>query len=51
MKDNRIELPTIKYNKKLPVVLNQEEVRSLLKAPKLLKHQVLIGLLYGCRLR
>ena len=51
MKDKRIELPTIKHSKKLPVVLSQEEVRRLLKAPKLLKHRVLIGLLYGCGLR
>jgi len=51
MKDKRIELPTIKHNKKLPVVLSQEEVRRLLKAPKLLKHRVLIGLLYGYGLR
>jgi len=51
MKDKRIELPTIKHNKKLSVVLIQEEVRRLLKAPKLLKHRILIGLLYGCGLR
>lgn len=51
MKDKRIELPTIKRSKKLPVVLSQEEVRRLLKAPKLLKHRVLIALLYGCGLR
>jgi len=51
MKDKRIELPEIKRSKKLPVVLSQEEVRRLLKAPKLLKHRVLIGLLYGCGLR
>lgn len=51
MKDKRIKLPTIRHNKKLPVVLSQEEVRRLLKAPKLLKHRVLIGLLYGYGLR
>jgi len=51
MKDKRIELPTIKHNKKLPVVLSQEEVRRLLNPPKLLNHRVLIGLLYGCGLR
>ncbi|MFL0683215.1 MAG: tyrosine-type recombinase/integrase [Algoriphagus aquaeductus] len=51
MKDKRIELPTIKHSKKLPVVLSQEDVRRLLKAPNLLKHRVLIGLLYGCGLR
>ena len=48
MKDKRIELPTITRSKKLPVVLNQEEIRRLLKAPKLLKHRVLKALLYGC---
>lgn len=31
--------------------MSQEEVRRLLKAPKLLKHRILIGLLYGCGLR
>jgi site-specific recombinase XerD len=51
LKDKRIQLPSIKKNKKLPVVLNREEVRLLLKTPKLLKHRVLIGLLYGCGLR
>src|SRR5690606_31427798 len=51
LKDKRIELPTIKRSKKLPVVLSREEVKRLLKVPKLLKHRVLIGLLYGCGLR
>jgi integrase/recombinase XerD len=51
IKDKRIELPSIKHDKKLPVVLSKEEVRRLLKAPKLLKHRILIGLLYGCGLR
>ena len=35
----------------MPVVLSREEVKRLLKAPKLLKHRVLIGMLYGCGLR
>lgn len=51
LNDKRIELPSIKKDNKLPVVLNREEVRKLLKAPTLLKHRVLIGLLYGCGLR
>lgn len=51
LKDKRIELPSIKRDKRLPVVLSREETRRLLKAPKLLKHRVLIGLLYGCGLR
>lgn len=51
MKDKRIELPSIKRQKKLPVVLSREEVKRLLKAPQLLKHRILLGLLYGCGLR
>lgn len=51
LKDKRIELPQIKRVKKLPVVLSREEVKALLLAPKLLKHRILIGLLYGCGLR
>lgn len=51
LKDKRIELPSIKRDKRLPVVLSREEVKRLLKAPRLLKHRVLIGLLYGCGLR
>ena len=46
-----IHLPMIKHEKRLPVVLSKEEVRRLLKAPKLLKHRILLGLLYGCGLR
>ncbi len=44
-------LPSFKREKRLPVVLNRDEVRRLLSAPKLLKHRVLLGLLYGCGLR
>jgi integrase/recombinase XerD len=51
MKDKRLELPVIKRDKRLPVVLSRQEVKRLLKAPKLLKHRVLLGLLYGCGLR
>lgn len=51
LNDKRIELPAIKHDKKLPVVLSREEMKRLLKAPKLLKHRILLGLLYGCGLR
>lgn len=51
MKDKLIELPSIKREKKLPVVLSRKEVKRLLTAPQLLKHRVLIALLYGCGLR
>uniref|UniRef100_UPI004049CD97 tyrosine-type recombinase/integrase n=1 Tax=Fulvivirga sp. TaxID=1931237 RepID=UPI004049CD97 len=50
-KELRVGLPSIKREKKLPIVLSREEVKRLLKAPTLLKHRVLIGLLYGCGLR
>lgn len=49
--DQVIKLPSIKRDKKLPVVLSAAEVKALLKVPTLLKHRVLIGLLYGCGLR
>ncbi|MFZ4056520.1 MAG: tyrosine-type recombinase/integrase [Ferruginibacter sp.] len=46
-----LNLPPIKTIKKLPVVLSKEEVWRMLKGAKLLKHRILIGLLYGCGLR
>jgi site-specific recombinase XerD len=51
LKELSVELPNIKHEKKLPVILSREEMRRLLKVPTLLKHRVLIGLLYGCGLR
>ena len=44
-------LPSIKHEKKLPVVLSKEEVWKMLQGATLLKHKILIGLLYGCGLR
>jgi site-specific recombinase XerD len=44
-------LPSIKKEKKLPVVLSQEEVWRMLLTANLLKHRILIGMLYGCGLR
>ncbi len=46
-----LHLPSIKHEKKLPTVLSKEEVWRLLKSCQLLKHKILIGLLYGCGLR
>ena len=51
LNDKRIQLPSIKRDKTLPVVLSGDEVKRLLSAPKLLKHRILIGLLYDCGLR
>lgn len=46
-----LQLPSIKHEKKLPVVLSKQEVWAMLKKARLLKHKILIGLLYGCGLR
>ncbi len=46
-----LHLPSIKQDKKLPTVLSKEEVWRMLGVAKLLKHRILIGLLYGCGLR
>lgn len=51
MERKRIQLPEIKRDNKLPVVLSKSEVRALLKAPKYLKHRLMLGMLYGCGLR
>jgi site-specific recombinase XerD len=47
----QFSLPEIKRPDKLPVVLNQQEVKSLLKACTLLKHSILLATIYGCGLR
>lgn len=47
----QFSLPSIDHDEKLPVVLNDVELRSLLKACDLLKHRLLISLCYGCGLR
>lgn len=48
---SHLHLPGIKREKKLPTVLSREEVWRMLRAATLLKHKMLIGLLYGCGLR
>jgi len=48
---SKVILPSIERPKKYPVVLSSQEVKSLLKAPALLRHRLIIGLLYGCGLR
>jgi len=49
--DRAISLPPIARSKKLPVVLNREEVFRLIRTPKLLKHRILLGLTYAAGLR
>jgi site-specific recombinase XerD len=51
MKGMRVMLPSMERPKKLPVVLSRSEVKQLLKTPKLLKHRLVLAMLYGCGLR
>jgi site-specific recombinase XerD len=51
MEVKRIALPQIKRQNDLPIVLNKQEMRTLLKAPKYLKHRLVLAMLYGCGLR
>jgi integrase/recombinase XerD len=51
LKDRLVELPSIKAKKKLPVVLNYEECKAIFSAPTLLKHRILLGLIYSAGLR
>jgi integrase/recombinase XerD len=48
---SHLHLPAIKKSSKLPTVLSKQEVWQMLKHCQLLKHKLLIGLLYGCGLR
>ena len=51
LKDKRISLPSIERPKKLPIILNHSEIKKLLITPQLLKHQIMLAMLYGCGLR
>ena len=46
-----LRLPSISHSNKLPVILSRQELWSMLQGAQLLKHKLLIGLLYGCGLR
>lgn len=46
-----LKLPSIARSNKLPVILSRQEIWAMLCKAKLLKHKLLIGLLYGCGMR
>ncbi len=46
-----LHLPAIPKVDKLPVILSRQEIWDMLTHAQLLKHKILIGLLYGCGLR
>ena len=43
-----LHLPAIPKVKKLPTILSRQEVWRMLQTAQLLKHKLLIGLIYGC---
>ena len=49
--DRVIQLPPIKNDRKLPVVLSREELKRLFSAPERLKQRVLFALIYSAGLR
>jgi|WetSurSiteA1Bulk_404760.scaffolds.fasta_scaffold47361_1 integrase/recombinase XerD len=51
MNEKALKLPSIHEPQKLPVVLNRQECKALFKAPELLKHRVLLSLIYSAGLR
>lgn len=46
-----VKLPSLKKDAKLPAIFNKSELRLLFKAPALLKHRVLLMLIYSAGLR
>jgi len=46
-----INLPSLKKEVKLPVIFNRSELRQLFKAPTLLKHRIVLTLIYSAGLR
>jgi integrase/recombinase XerD len=44
-------IPFPRRERKLPMILSQEEVKALLEAPRTLRHRALLAVLYGCGVR
>ncbi len=51
LSDRAVKLPSLKKELKLPVILNRSELRELFKAPTLLKHRIILTLIYSAGLR
>jgi len=51
--DNKraIKLPSLKKEARLPVILNRSELRELFSTPTLLKHRIVLTLIYSAGLR
>lgn len=48
---SHLRLPEIKRQNKLPVVLSKQEMYAMISHAPLLKHKILLSLIYGCGLR
>jgi site-specific recombinase XerD len=46
-----IALPSLKQDTRLPTILNRAELKELFKAPTLLKHRIVLALIYSAGLR
>jgi len=46
-----VNLPSLRKETKLPVILNRSELRALFAAPVLLKHRIVLTLIYSAGLR
>lgn len=51
MEEKAIQMPSIKKEEVLPVVLSKEECKELFKAPRLLKHRFLLAFAYSAGIR
>ncbi len=51
LEDRVLRLPTIKNDRKVPVVLSRDELKRLFIAPQRLKQRVLLALIYSAGLR
>ncbi len=51
MNNKAIALPELRKDTKLPIILNQSELKELFKTPKLLKHRIILSLIYSAGLR
>ena len=49
--DRAVRLPSLKKDAKLPTIFNKSELKQLFLAPTLLKHRVLLMLIYSAGLR
>ena len=50
MNKKAIALPSLKKDTKLPVILNPQELKELFLAPTILKHRIVLTLIYSAGL-